>query len=82
MAKPTLLLDPACLHLKLLDASSTTITAVVTTISPEADCPLCQCRSERVHSRYVRQVADLPWMGCAVRLGVCPWLEQKVGIAT
>ena len=68
MAKPTLLPDPTCLHLQLLDASDTTITMMVTTTSPEADCPLCHGCSERVHSRYVRQVADLPWMGCAVRL--------------
>ena len=68
MAKPTLLPDPACLRLKLLDASNIAITAIVTTISPEAECPLCHWRSERVHSRYVRQVADLPWVGCAVRL--------------
>jgi len=68
MAKPTLLPDPTCLHLKLLDASETTITAVVTTTSQEAECPLCYGRSARMHSRYVRSVADLPWMGCAVRL--------------
>ncbi len=68
MAKPTLLPDPSCLHLKLLDASATTITAVVTTTSPEAACPFCHQRSARPHSRYVRQVAELPWMGCAVRL--------------
>jgi transposase len=68
MAKPTLLPDPTCLHLKLLDASETTITAVVTTTSEEAECPLCHWRSVRIHSRYVRCVADLPWMSCAVRL--------------
>ncbi len=68
MAKPTLLPDPTCLHLKLLDASETTITAVVTTTSEEAACPLCHRCSTRIHSRYVRVVADLPWMGCAVRL--------------
>src|SRR6266568_2307931 len=68
MAKPTLLPDPACLHLRLLDGSSSTITLVVTTISEEATCPLCHQRSARIHSRYVRQVADLPWMDCAVRL--------------
>jgi transposase len=70
MAKPTLLPDPTCLHLTLLDASEATITAVVTTTSDEAECPLCHGRSARIHSRYVRQVADLPWMGCAVRLEV------------
>ena len=68
MAKPTLLPDPICLHLKLLDASKTAITAVVTTTSEEAECPLCHTGSAQVHSRYVRQVADLPWMGSAVRL--------------
>ena len=68
MAKPTLLPDPTCLHLQLLDASETTITAVVTTTSEEAECPLCRGRSAQIHSRYVRSVADLPWMGCAVRL--------------
>src|SRR5712691_1776309 len=68
MAKPTLLPDPTCLHLQLLDASETTITAVVTTTSEEAACPLCHGRSARIHSRYTRVVADLPWMGWAVRL--------------
>ena len=41
---------------------------MVTTTSEEAVCPLCQQRSARIHSRYVRQIADLPWMSCAVRL--------------
>ena len=68
MAKPTLLPDPSCLHLQLLDASEAAITIVVTTTSEEAQCPLCHGRSARIHSRYVRTVADLPWMGCAVRL--------------
>lgn len=68
MAAPTLLPDPACLHLRLLDASETIITAVVATTSEEAKCPVCHRRSARIHSRYVRRVADLPWMSCAVRL--------------
>ena len=68
MAKPTLLPDPTCLHLKLLDGSYTAITAVVATTSEEAECPLCYGRSARIHSHYVRSVADLPWMGCAVHL--------------
>ncbi|GAC1566227.1 MAG: ISL3 family transposase [Ktedonobacteraceae bacterium] len=68
MATPTLLPDPTCLHLNLLDASESAITVVVTTTTQEAVCPLCQRCSARIHSRYVRAVADLPWMGCAVRL--------------
>jgi hypothetical protein len=54
MDKPTLLPDPTCLHLRLLDASTTTITAIVTTTSQEAECPLCHRPSTRIHSRYVR----------------------------
>src|SRR6516164_9966941 len=68
MTKPTLLPDPTCLHLKLLDGSSTMITAVVMATSEEAACPLCHRCSTRIHSHYVRTVADLPWMGCAVHL--------------
>ena len=81
MDKPTLLPDPTCLHLRLLDASTTTITAVVMTTSSEAECPLCHRASTRIHSHYVRQVADLPWMSCAVRLEMhvrrffCPYHE-------
>ena len=65
---PTLLPDASCLHLVRLEAEEQSILAVVATTSSEALCPLCQCRSESVHSRYVRFVADLPWAGWAVRL--------------
>ena len=65
---PTLLPDASCLHLVRLEADEQFILAVVATTASEALCPLCQCRSESVHSRYVRLVADLPWAGWAVRL--------------
>jgi transposase len=65
---PTLLPDASGLHLVRLEADEQFILAVVETTSPEALCPLCQCRSQNVHSRYVRVVADLPWAGWAVRL--------------
>ena len=68
MVTPTLLPDPTCLHLNLLDASEAAITAVVTTTAEEAICPLCHHCSTRIHSRYVRVVADLPWISCALRL--------------
>src|SRR5438270_8589030 len=68
MTKPTLLPDPTCLHLQLIDASETAITMVVTTTSEEAACPLCHGHSTRIHSHYARTVADLPWMGCAVHM--------------
>ena len=68
MAQPTLLPDPTCLHLQLLDASDHAITARVTSTSEDAECPLCHQRSARIHSRYARDVADLSWIDCAVRL--------------
>src|SRR5216683_8257693 len=68
MRSPILLPDPACLHLSLLRADEQMITAVVATTAHEAICPVCHTHCERVHSRYVRVLADLPWMGCAVQL--------------
>ncbi len=65
---PTLVPDPSFLHLVRLEVDEQSIITVVATTLPEALCPLCQCRSESVHSRYVRCVADLPWAGWAVRL--------------
>ena len=56
---PTLLPDASGLHLVRLEADEQFILAVVATTSSEAFCPLCQSRCERIHSRYVRCVADL-----------------------
>lgn len=33
----------------------------ITTISTQADCPLCHAASDKVHSYYPRRIADLPW---------------------
>jgi len=60
--------DPTHLHLLGLAADARGIIARVTTTSSQACCPVCRQPSARVHSRYVRRVADLPWMGIAVRL--------------
>ncbi len=68
MTNQCMLPDPTCLHLLQLDASTSVIRAKVITTSPKASCPLCHGPSENIHSRYIRLVADLPWMGCAVRL--------------
>ncbi|WP_408886955.1 transposase family protein [Limobrevibacterium gyesilva] len=43
------------------EADRITITAVPRAES--AVCPLCQQSSRRVHSRYRRKLADLPWQG-------------------
>ena len=68
MTDQTVLPDPTCLHLLQLEAQGQVITATVTTSAPDARCPLCSSPSEKVHSRYIRVLADLPWMNCAVRL--------------
>jgi len=58
-SSPTILPDHASLHLVRLEADEQFILAVVATTSSEAFCPLCQSHCERIHSRYVRCVADL-----------------------
>lgn len=68
MANPTLLPNPSCLHLLHLESCGKLIIATVTTKAQTARCPLCARLSDKVHSRYVRILADLPWMSCAMRL--------------
>jgi transposase len=41
---------------------------LVCTTDRTARCPLCSVLSSRIHSRYVRTLADLPWNGIPVRL--------------
>ena len=38
--------------------------------STGAKCPDCRKASNRVHSRYVRRLADLPWQGRAVTIAL------------
>lgn len=40
----------------------------LSTVAPAVACPLCGRQSERVHSRYERTLADLPWNQVAVRI--------------
>ena len=68
MTSKTLLPDPSCLHLLHLEADTETIRIVVKTTADAVACPQCHQCSDKVHSRYVRRPADLPWMSCAVQL--------------
>jgi transposase len=65
---PTLLPDVHHLHFIRLEVDEQSLRAIVETTSLGALCPLCQCYSESIHSRYVRCVADLPWAGWALQL--------------
>ncbi|MGE0683437.1 MAG: transposase family protein [Candidatus Binatia bacterium] len=65
-----LLPDPRSLRLEDIVTSAEAITLIVTTCQPQASCPQCHFPSRRLHSRYRRLVADLPWLGVVVRVEV------------
>lgn len=73
MASPLLLPDPAALTLVSVEVQEEAkmITATARTTASQVLCPLCGCPASRVHSKYVRQLADLPCSGQQVR-----WLVQ------
>ncbi len=48
------------LHVQHPCINSGTLTLVVAAVRRTASCPLCHCRSRRIHSRYWRHPADLP----------------------
>jgi transposase len=62
----TILPDTKMLKLLYVGASGQSITLAARTTSAEACCPVCGTLSRRVHSRYVRTLADLPWQGVPV----------------
>ena len=51
------------------DANVITLSAK-TSASTARRCPVCGKRSGRVHSRYTRTLADLPWQGVPVTVGL------------
>src|ERR1043165_6821861 len=63
-----LLPDRTCVRLETwnLDPVHSAITLTLQARRITARCPLCDRRSKRVHSRYERTVADLPWGAYAV----------------
>lgn len=63
-----LLADPEAIHLEKIIQHKSSLTLVVKATPLEAECPRCHHPSTRVHSYYIRTVADLPWHGVAVQL--------------
>jgi hypothetical protein len=59
---------PAELGLDRLIVTPDGITVVATARRAAVACPACGTVSRRVHSRYTRALADLPWQGVRVRL--------------
>ncbi len=62
----TVLPAPKLLNLTSVRATENAITLVARTSSRVALCPVCGKESIRVHSRYTRMLADLPWQGIPV----------------
>jgi transposase len=61
---------PAELRVTNLAVDPTGVTVVAATRRPTVPCPQCARPAARVHSRYTRTLADLPWHGEAARLVV------------
>jgi transposase len=64
----TLLADPESLRIEKFVSKNDLITIVVRSVLPTADCPICQHSSSSLKTRYLRQVADLPWHGVKIKL--------------
>src|SRR5215210_4939316 len=72
LATSTLLkrLVPTAAGVQLSQVAVTDTTATVNLVSVQlsAACPHCGTPTSRVHSRYTRTLADLPWSGLVVQL--------------
>lgn len=55
-------------RLQHIRTSAERITLVIAPRRRTASCPLCGLKSSRVHSRYQRTLADLPWSGRPVQI--------------
>ncbi|RWX14317.1 transposase, partial [Rhizobium leguminosarum] len=61
-------LIPAGLIVERSDESNGVIIVSARAAADRRSCPLCNRMSDRVHSRYVRKIADLPCAGTRVQL--------------
>src|SRR5215210_5777008 len=61
---------PDQLHVDALSFDGDLVTIHASTEGHATECPLCERPSRRVHGRYTRTLADLPWCGIPVRLRV------------
>ena len=67
---------PAALDVSVVSLSgreSGTIRVALASQRETVPCPACGIPARRIHSRYHRTLADLPWQGLAVQL----WLETR-----
>src|SRR5713101_1984857 len=57
-----------CLAAWHVDHTAAQITLLVRSTQTSVPCPLCATPARRIHSRYTRTLADLPWADYRVRL--------------
>src|SRR5262249_47735714 len=68
MATEASFLIPPSLHVAALLLGEDGVTIRAVSEATGVRCPVCGEPTDRVHSRYVRTLADLPWARFAVRL--------------
>jgi transposase len=71
MKLPTVLLPqirPLRLETWQIDKATAQLTVYLTSTQPPGRCPRCRRSTRRLHSRYERRVADLPWAHCRIKL--------------
>ena len=68
MQVSTLSADPEAIRIVSFVSNSDSITIVARTSKLFGICPKCKVQSFNLHSNYVRQIADLPWHGVAIRI--------------
>ena len=64
---------PAALLMTVCAIDGQAGTGVTITLASQrvaVECPVCGAPAQRIHSRYARTLADLPWQGLAVHLTV------------
>src|SRR5262245_59735028 len=87
-AMQTKLLFPGvgCLRVERLWREANLLRVVATTTGKRARCPACHRRARRVHSHYIRTLADLPCGGTTVLLQLharrfrcrVPWCRRQI----
>lgn len=68
MQVSTLSADPEAIRILSFVSNQDSITIMAQSSKLFGICPVCQSVSSSLHSRYVRQIADLPWHGVAIRI--------------
>lgn len=57
-----------------VDRKNRLVVILVTSSCPACNCPVCSASSKRMHRRYLRTLADLPWRGIQV---VIRWRSRR-----